>query len=109
MRNTNTDLKKSFCLFSGLCSRELKQGYNKVSVKRSTLIGLNSMLYDSTKYNLRKITPTSAEMTSFLICPFGIVEELEEHFIYDFHNQEKNEFLGAVDLQAVIVTDRVDQ
>ena len=38
-------------------------------------------------------------MASFLICSFGIVQELEEHFPYDLENEEENDlFFAAVDL-----------
>ena len=37
-----------------------------------------------------------------------IIQELEEHFLYDLENEEENEFLAAVDLEAVDLTDKVD-
>ena len=37
----------------------------------------------------------------------GIVQELEG--LYDLDNEEENEFLAAVDLEGVIVTDKVDK
>ena len=37
----------------------------------------------------------------------GTIQELEEYFLYDLDNEEENEFLAAVDLEAVNVTDKV--
>ena len=48
-------------------------------------------------------------MASFLICRFGIVQELEEYFFYGLENEEEHEFLGAVDLETVSVIDEVDK
>ena len=33
---------------------------------------------------------------------------LEEYFLYNLNNEEENEFLAAVDLENVNVTDKVD-
>ena len=35
--------------------------------------------------------------------------KLEEYFLYDLENEEENEFLAAVDLEAVNVTDKADK
>ena len=34
---------------------------------------------------------------------------MEEYFLYDMDNEEENELLGAVGLEAVNVTDEVDK
>ena len=42
-------------------------------------------------------------MASFPICPFGIVQELEEYFFYGLENEEEHKFLAAVDLDTLSV------
>ena len=38
-----------------------------------------------------------------------IIEELDEHFLYDLDNEDENEFLAAVDLDTVNATNQVDK
>ena len=38
-----------------------------------------------------------------------IIEELDEHFLYDLDNEDGNEFLAAVDLETVNATNQVDK
>ena len=38
----------------------------------------------------------------------GIIEELDEHFLYDLDNEDENEFLAAVDLETLNATSQVD-
>ena len=38
-----------------------------------------------------------------------IIQDSEEHFLYDLDNEEANKFLAAVDLEATNVTDKVDK
>ena len=38
----------------------------------------------------------------------GITQEIEEYFLYDLDHEEEKQFLAAVDLMAVNVTDKVD-
>ena len=39
----------------------------------------------------------------------GIIEKLDEHFLYDLGNEDENEFLAAVDLETVNATNQVDK
>ena len=60
--------------------------------------------------NQRKFTPSSAEMVDeFPNFFLGINQEIEEYFLYDLDNEEEKQFLPAVDLMAVNVTDKVDK
>ena len=57
-----------------------------------------------------KAHASSAEMTDgFPNFSLGIIEELDEHFLYDLDNEDENEFLAAVDLETVIATNQVDK
>ena len=38
-----------------------------------------------------------------------IIEELDEHFLYDLDNEDENEFLAAVDLDTVNATNQDDK
>ena len=38
-----------------------------------------------------------------------IINELDEHFLYDLDNEDENEFLAAVDLDTVNATNQVDK
>ena len=37
-----------------------------------------------------------------------IIEELDEHFLYDLDNEDENEFLAAVDLETFNATNQVE-
>ena len=39
----------------------------------------------------------------------AFIQDLENYFLYDLNNEEENEFLAALDLEAVNVADIVDE
>ena len=39
----------------------------------------------------------------------GIIEELDEHFLYDLDNEDENEYLAAVDLETVNATKQIEK
>ena len=68
---------------------------------------INSVLYESTKRgtNERSRYQCNLRNDEFPNFSLGIIPELEEDFLCDSDKEEENEFLAAVDLEAVNVTD----
>ena len=66
------------------------------------------MLYENTKHGTKERSRYSyAERPhEFPNFSSGIIQESEKYFLYDLDNEEENKFLAAVDLEAVILTDK---
>ena len=79
-----------------------------MSITRA-LIGLNSVLYESTKHGTNENSRHHPQKwrISFQIFLLELFN-LEDYFFYDLDNEEENEFLAALDLENVNVSDKVD-
>ena len=68
------------------------------------------MLYESTKHGTNESSRHHPQKwrISFRIFPSELFK-LQENFLYDLENEKENEFLAAVDHEAVNITDKVDK